>query len=69
MITYQRTVFPDPAKNAGDEGPIGEESEERTFAIDPQERGSRLPFTKYTAFEEPLGTSSMVNIARDVVIR
>ena len=69
MITDQRIVFPDPAKNVkGDEGPIGEESGERTFAIDPQERPSRLPFANHTALEEPLGSSSVVNIGRDVVI-
>ena len=68
-MTNQRIVFPDPAKNVeGDEGPIGEKSEEGTFAIDPQERASRLPFAEHTAFEEPLGSSSVVNIARDVVI-
>ena len=68
-ITNQRIVFPDPAENVeGDEGPIGEEWEERTFAIDPQERARRFPFSKHTAFEEPLGTSSVVNIARNVVI-
>ena len=69
MITYQRIVFPDPAKNVeGDEGPIGGELEEQTFAIDPQERSSRLPFSKHTTFEEPLGSPSVVNIARDVMI-
>jgi hypothetical protein len=52
----------------GDEGSIGEELEEHTFAMDPQERASRLPFAKHTALEEPLGSSSVVKIARDVVI-
>jgi hypothetical protein len=62
-------VFPDPAKNVDvDEGSIGEELEERTFTIDPQERASQLPFTKHTALEEPLGSSPVVKIARDVVI-
>ena len=62
-------VFPEPAMNAeGYVGSIGEESEERTFTIDPQERASRLPFAKHTAFEEPLGGSSVVKIASDVVI-
>ena len=67
-MTDQRIVFPDPAKKVGDEEPIVEELEERTFAIDPQERAGRLPFAEHTAFEEPLGSSSVVNIARDVVI-
>ncbi len=69
-MTNQRMVFPEPAKNVdGDEGSIGEGLEERTFAIDPQERAtSRLPFAKHTSMEEPLGSSPVVQIARDVVI-
>ncbi len=40
-MTNQRMVFPEPAKNVdGDEGSIGEDLEEHTFAIDPQERAS-----------------------------
>ena len=62
-------VFPDPAKNVDDdEGSIGGEMEEHTFAIDPQERASRLPFTKHTALEEPLGSIPVVKITGDVVI-
>ena len=68
-MTNHRMVFPEPAKNAdGDEGSIGEELEEHTFAIDPQERASFLPFAKHTALEEPLGSFSMVKIAGDVVV-
>ena len=43
--------------------------EEHTFAINPQERASRLPFTKHTASEEPLASSSVVKVVSDVVIR
>ena len=68
-MTNQRMVFPEPAKNVdGDEGLIGEELEEHTFAIDPQERASRLPLAKHTALEEPLGSFPVVKIAGDVVI-
>ena len=68
-MTNQRMVFPEPAKNVdGDERLIGEELEEHTFAIDPQERASRLPFAKHTALEEPLGSFPVVKIASDVVI-
>ena len=49
-------------------GLIGEELEEHTLAIDPQERASRLPFAKHTALEEPLGSFPVVKIAGDVVI-
>ena len=35
-MTNQRMLLPEPAKNAdGDEESIGEEWEERTFAVDP----------------------------------
>jgi hypothetical protein len=51
-----------------DESWIGEELREHTFAIDPQERASRFPFGKHTALEEPLGGSSVVKIACDIVI-
>ena len=62
-------VFPEPAKNVGgDEGSIGEELEEHTFAMDPQEGASRLPFAKHTALEEPLGRFPVMKIAGDVVI-
>ena len=68
-MTNQRIVFPEPAKNVdGNEGLTGEELEEHTFAIDPQERTIRLPFAKHTALEEPLGSFPMVKIAGDVVI-
>ena len=49
-------------------GRIGEELEEHTFAIDPQEGAIRLPFTKHTTLEEPLGSFPVVEIASDVVI-
>ena len=69
-MTNHRMVFPEPAKNAnGDEGSIGEELEKHTFAIDPQERASRLPFAKHTASEEPLGSIAVMKIAGNVVIR
>ena len=69
MVTNQRMVFPEPAKNMdGDEESIGEELEEHTFAIDPQERASQLPFAKHTALEEPLSSFPVVKIAGDVVI-
>jgi hypothetical protein len=42
--------------------------EEHTFAVYPYEGAIRLPFDEDTAFEEPLGCSGMVNVARDVVI-
>ena len=68
-MTNQRMVFPEPAKNVdNDEGSIGEDLEEHTFAIDPQERASRLPFTKHTALKEPLGSFPVVKIAGDVMI-
>ena len=68
-MTNQRMVFPEPAKNVDDdEGSISEEYEEHTFAIDPQERGPRLPIAKHTALEEPLGSFPVVEIAGDVVI-
>ena len=68
-MTNQRMVFPEPAKNVdGDEGSIGEELEEHTFAIDPQETASRLPLAKHTALEEPLGSFPVVKITGDVVI-
>ena len=68
-MTNQRMVFPEPAKNVdGDEGSIGKELEEHTFAINPQKRASRLPFAKHTALEEPLGSFLVVKIAGDVVI-
>ena len=69
MVTNQSIVFPEPAKNVDDdEGSISEEYEEHTFAIDPQERAGRLPFPKHTALEEPLSSSPVVTIARNVVI-
>ena len=49
-------------------GPITE-WEEHTFAINPQERASGLPFPKDTALKEPLGCSPKVDVACDVVIR
>ena len=68
-MTNQRIVFPEPAKNVDrDEESISEDLEEHTFAIDPQERASRLPFTKHTALEEPLRSFPVVKIAGDVVI-
>jgi hypothetical protein len=68
-MTNQRMVFPEPAKSMkGDQGLIVEELQEHTFAIDPQEGAGQLPFGKYTALEEPLGSSPMVKITRDVVI-
>ncbi len=48
---------------------IGEEWEEHTFAVDPQERSSRLPFPEYAVSKEPLGCSPVMNVACDVVIR
>ena len=63
-------LFPEPAKDAdGDQRSIGEEREERTFAVDPQERASGLPFRRDTALREPLGCSPLVNVACDVMIR
>ena len=63
-------LFPEPANNAdGDQSIILEEYEGRTFAIDPQECASGLPFCEYTALREPLGRPSMVEVARDVMIR
>ena len=50
-------------------GRFGEEWEEHTFAVDPQERAIGLPFREDTALKEPLGRSPMVNVACDVVIR
>ena len=68
-MTNQRMVFPEPAKNVdGDEGLIGEELEEHTFAMDPQKRASRLPSAKHTALEEPLGSFPVVKIAGDILI-
>ena len=65
----QRMLLPEPAKNAdGDQRSIGEEWEKHTFAVDPQERASGLPFCKNTALKEPLRCSPMVNVACDVVI-
>ncbi len=62
-------LLPEPAKNTdGDQESIGKEWEERTFAMDPQERASGLPFRKDTALKEPLGSSPVVNVACDVVI-
>ena len=69
MTTNQRIVFPEPAKKVdGDERSIGEELEEHTFAIDPQEGAIRLPFAKHTALEEPLGSFPVVKIAGNVLI-
>ncbi len=48
---------------------IWEKWEEHTFAIDPQERASGLPFAKDTAMKEPLRCSPVVNVACDIVIR
>ena len=68
-MTNHRMVFPEPAKNVDrDEGSIGEELEEHTFSIDPQEGTIRLPLVKHTALEEPLGSFPVVKIAGDVVI-
>ena len=40
-MTNQRILLPEPAKNAdGNQESIGEEKEEHTFAVDPQERTS-----------------------------
>jgi len=63
-------LLPEPAEQVnGNQESIWEEWEEHTFSVDPQERASGLPFTKDTALKEPLGCSSMVNVACDVVIR
>ena len=63
-------LLPDPAMNAyGDQRSSREEREVRTFAVDPQEGASRLPFRKDTALKEPFGCSAVVNFACDVVIR
>ena len=68
-MTNQRMVFPEPAKNMdGYEGLIGEELEEHTFTIYPQERASRLPFAKHTVLEEPLGSFPVMKIPGDILI-
>ena len=68
-MTNQMIVFPEPAKNVdGDEESFGEELEEHTFAIDPQERACRVPFVKHTALKEPLCSLPVVKIAGDVMI-
>jgi hypothetical protein len=62
--------LPEPAKNEdGDQASIGEEWEEHTFAVDPQEGANGLPFRKDTALREPLRRSPMVDVGCNVVIR
>ena len=62
-------LFPEPAKNA-DSGQRsnGEEREAHTFAVDPQERASGLPFRKDTALRKPLGRSPMMDVSCNVMI-
>jgi hypothetical protein len=61
--------LPEPAKGAdGDQSSTGGKWEELTFAVDPQEGATRLPFGEDTALKEPLGCSTMVNVACNVVI-
>jgi hypothetical protein len=68
-MTNQRMVFPEPAESVnGDQGLIVGDLEEHTFAIDPQEGAGQLPFGKHTALEEPLGSSPVAKVARDVMI-
>ena len=63
-------LLPEPAKNAGSgQGSIGEEWEEHTFTVDPQERSHRLPLRKGTALKEPLRRSPLVDFGCDVLIR
>jgi hypothetical protein len=63
-------VFPEPAENVDDnEESISEDVEDHTFAIDPQERTSRLPLAKQSTLEEPLSRFPVVKIVSDVVIR
>ena len=63
-------LLPEPAKNVDvDQGSVGEERVEHTFAVDPQERARGLPFRKGTALREPLCRSPLVNAACNVVVR
>jgi hypothetical protein len=41
---------------------------ELTLAVDPQEGVIGLPFGEDTALKEPLGRSTMVNVACNIVI-
>jgi hypothetical protein len=63
-------LLPEPAKNAdGDQGSFGEgRVGTYTFAVDPQESASGLPFRKDTALREPLRRFSMMNVDCNVVI-
>ena len=62
-------LLPEPAKNAdGDQMSLEEELGKHTFAADPQERASGLPFPENTAFKEPFCRSSEMNVARNVVV-
>jgi hypothetical protein len=63
-------LLPEPASNADDDQrSIRDENKEHTFAVDPQERASGLPFCKDAALREPLCRPPVVKVARDVVIR
>lgn len=45
-----------------------DKKEGRTYSMDPEERSDQLPLLEFAAFEEPRGSSLLVDLAGDVVI-
>ena len=62
-------VLPEPAaKRMIHEITEATGKKKRTFAVNPQQGTSHLPLFEFVAFNQPLRSSFMLTITRDVVI-